>query len=255
MAGYESDIRSFARDMSIDKINLETLETDAATWLNNYRRVVAAKTTCRRLTSMRTLGEVFGMQILVKYNAPTPVAGDPHPLPGGARDVLKMLEVCDADEQRALVALTALCGCRISEAREINPRDFDLPNRQLKIWGKGAKERIVPLSDMAWDILFPLVAEALLDHRETLISMADRSARYCITMLGRRAGVQRRVTSHDMRATFATEAYYASGKDIRVVQILLGHASVTQTQLYVKASQTQMTRAVNYMREYQNDTA
>lgn len=236
--------------MAIDGIHLATVESQAATWLNHYRRIVAAKTTCRRLTSMRTLGAAYGLKILERYNAPTPLAGDPHPLPNGAQDVLRMLEACDSDEQRKLVALTALCGCRISEARDVSPRDFDLQERRVKIWGKGAKERMVPLSDMAWDILFPFVVEGLLDHHEKLITMADRSARYCITMLGRRAGIDRHVSSHDMRATFATEAYYASGMDIRVVQILLGHSSVTQTQLYVQGSASRMNQAVNYMRSY-----
>jgi site-specific recombinase XerD len=236
--------------MELNSFNLEDLDSLAASWLNRYRRIVAAKTTCRRLTSMRTLGEACGIQILQKYNAPTPLAGDPHPLPNGAQDVLKLLAACETDDQRKLVALTALCGCRVSEARETRPTDFNLAERKLKIWGKGAKERLIPLSDMAWDILFPFVVEAMLDGHPTLISMADRSARYCITMLGRRAGIERRIASHDMRATFATEAYYASGMDIRVVQTLLGHASVTQTQLYVKASDSRMNQAVNYMRGY-----
>lgn len=253
ISSYQSDVRSFARDMGINDICLDTLESQAADWLNRYRREVAAKTTCRRLTAMRSLGLAYGIKILENYSSPTPVAGDPHPLPGGAKDVLRMLNACEDDEQRKLVALTALVGCRVSEARDVAPGDFDIQNRRLKIWGKGAKERIVPLSEMAWDILFPFVVEALLDQRPKLITIADRTARYCITMLGRRAGISRRVASHDMRATFATQAYYACGMDIRVVQELLGHASVNQTQLYVKASDSRMSQAVNYMRGYLND--
>lgn len=244
---YKSDVRTFARDMDLTEINLDQLEHEAATWLNRYRRIVAPKTTNRRLTSMRTLGKAYDVVVLKNYHAPTPERPKPHPLPNGREDLTRMLDECNSDMQRILLVLLGMCGLRVGEALSIRPQDIDLKERRIKIWGKGSKVRSVPISDAAWDVMCALVIEAQLDGKPKMLSYADRSARMAITMLGERARIGRPVASHDLRATFATEAYRASNYDIRVVQELLGHASIEQTKVYVDADEASQRNAVNFM--------
>ena len=89
-----------------------------------------------------------------------------------------------------------------------------------------------------------ILAMAKPDHR--LISYQDRFSRELIKNLGRRAGVRREISSHDLRATFATEALGHCDNNIRVVQELLGHASVNTTEIYTGVRMDQMKKAVNF---------
>jgi site-specific recombinase XerD len=243
---YLTDVKMFFLETGIAEISVQDLETRASAWLNARRREVAPKTLGRRLTSMRAFGRCLGIQILAEYSAPTPARSMPHPLPGLLEDIKKMLAVAKSEQQRSLLALCGLCGLRITEAREVEPDDFDLHNMTLTVRGKGDKTRIVPVSKMAWSVLCPTVLEARMVGRKSVVVLTDRHAREIITQLGVRAGVKRPVASHDLRATFATVAYNNSNKNIRAVQDLLGHASVVQTQLYTGVTMDSMRAAVSF---------
>lgn len=236
----------FVHEQGLDGINLDTLEIDGAAWLNRLRRVIGTKTTGRRLTSLKALGRSYKMLVLVDYKAPTPARADPHPLPGGQTDLVNMLDSCDSEEHKLLIALCGLVGCRVQEARNALPTDIDYAKRKLRIYGKGNKERIVPISDAAWEIILPIAVMSMRHPGDPMISMGDRSARDVITRIGARAGVSRRVSSHDLRATFATLAYRQT-KDIRAVQYLLGHASSKQTEVYIEVDTESMSKAANFM--------
>jgi integrase/recombinase XerC len=237
----------FFQEMGLSEISLEDLEALAASWMNQRRRLVSPKTLGRRITSMRALGKCLGVSILAEYTAPTPARAVPHPLPGLANDLRKMIEAARNDEQRALIALTGMCGLRITEAREVDPvADFDLQEMTLSVRGKGDRTRVVPISKEAWSIMCPRVIEARINGEPTVITFTDRYARDIISSLGVRAKVKRPVSSHDMRATFATLAYNHSGGDIRAVQELLGHASVVQTQLYTGVTMEGMRLAASF---------
>ena len=244
---YCSDVKMFAQDMRIDSVEKDNLERVAAEWLNKHRRIIAPRSTSRRLTSMRTLGLVYGMEILRRYSAPSAPAAKPHPLPEGPVDLAKMLAQAKSDQQRALIALLGMCGLRVGEALSLRPQDIDLKSKTITVYGKGSVYREVEMSEAAHEILFPFVMEAKLDGRGKLINYADRSARHVITVLAQRAGIEIPVASHDLRMTFGTEVYYNSGKDIRVAQDLLGHRSVLTTQGYVATNEEKRRTAVEFM--------
>lgn len=237
---YTTDIQMFCQEMDIAQIDTAKLEEFAARWLNRYRLKKSAKTMGRRLTSMRSFGKYLGLAILANYKAPTPARAMPHPLPDLAHSLRRMMDEARTNEERALISLTGLCGCRISEARSIHPtRDIDMRNMILTIRGKGDKVRRVPISKEAWKYMILRVSEVMQltggmpDVNTRLVRISDRHARHIITKLGHDAGIPRQVSSHDLRATFATLAYYQSGKDINAVRELLGHESIQQTMLYV----------------------
>jgi integrase/recombinase XerC len=243
---YLTDIRMFFQEMEVSEVAVCNLEGMAAAWMNKYRRAKAPKTVGRRLTSIRCLGNALGVPLLKEYNAPTPALAVPHPLPGLARDLKRMVDLARNEEQLAILGLTGMCGLRISEARDASPADFDLVNMRLTVRGKGDRTRVVPISTQAWSVMAVRVVSATINREPHIITVTDRHAREVITRLGERAGISRPVSSHDLRATFATLAYAQSGKDIRAVQQLLGHASVVQTQLYVGVSEEQMRAAASF---------
>ena len=248
---YRTDLRMFWQEMDIDSrggLDPEELLKLAPAWLNSKRRILAPKTTARRLTTMRNLGIVLQKPVLPKYATPKAADPTPHPLPGGAEDLQKLLDVCYQEQHKALIALTGLCGARIGEALEVSPVNFNIAERTLQIWGKGDKVRIVPVSDFAWAILAPSIINTVIEHNDKtpLIRMGDRAARELITALGKRAKLTRSISSHDLRATFATESYN-NCRDIVAVQRLLGHASPAQTQVYIGTTAATLRNAANFM--------
>jgi integrase/recombinase XerD len=148
---------------------------------------------------------------------------------------------------RALLELLYSTGARISEAVGVDVDDLDLDVGEVLLRGKGSKERVVPVGSFARDAL-----EAwLVRGRPELVARgAGTSALFC-NSLGRRLsrqtgwavlhGAAERarltvpVSPHTLRHSFATHLL-AGGADVRVVQELLGHASVTTTQIYTQVT-------------------
>jgi site-specific recombinase XerD len=169
----------------------------------------------------------------------------PHPIPEGLDGVKRMIEVARNHDQVALVGLMGLCGLRVSEALDCTVPDFDLHDMMLSVRGKGDKTRHVPVSSLAWATLADPIVAAMDRPDRHLVQYQDRSARKCITALGRKAGLSRSISSHDLRATFATEAYNHT-KDQRVVQELMGHASGATTEIYIGVTTAKMKAAVEF---------
>ncbi len=248
---YLTDVRMFWEEMELgtgpNALSLDDLEVTAAEWLTSRRRVMAPKTTARRLTSLRNLGFAYKMDILSDYRLPTAPTPKPHPLPGGPDDIQKLLDLCSEPQHLVLISLTGLCGARISEARDVKPTDINYAERTVTFWGKGNKIRHVPISDFAWEILLPIFVSAMVtDPNAPVVKMGDRGARSFITMLGERARMSRPISSHDLRATFATHAFRCT-LNIRAVQELLGHATTKQTELYIGVDDKELRAAVNIM--------
>lgn len=181
-------------------------------------------------------------EAFAEFHAPTPLRGDPHPLPEGIDGVIKMIDCTKNEKHKALVALCGLLGLRVAEAVAVQPDDFDMAEMKLLIHGKGDKQRIVPVSDRAWTILAGPIMRARIEGRP-VVGLKDRGARAAITDLGVKAKLQRHISSHDLRATFGT-AIYNKTLDIRLVQELLGHSSSQTTELYTQVGMGKMRTAV-----------
>lgn len=232
------------KEMQRTEISCDEYEEVVLNWLTINRTMIAAKTTQRRLTSVKAYAAWAGWDVhLDEYNAPTPLRGTPHPIPEGIEGVKRMIQVAPTEKQRALVALCGLCGLRVAEALCVKPSHFDLQELTLHVYGKGSKERIVPVSGLAWSVLQQPVTRAWVAGDVPVIPLKDRAARQTITSLGLRAGLRRHVASHDLRATFAT-AVYDKTHDQRLVQELLGHANGNTTEVYIARSNSQLREGV-----------
>jgi len=182
--------------------------------------------------------------MLRDYSTPTPAKGQPHPLPEGMSGVERLIEHARNDQQRALVALCGMLGCRVAEALTVQPTDFNTGEMLLTIRGKGDKTRRVPISNRAWDVLaMPVTRAMCAGPNVPVVGLKDRFARRVITDLGVKAGLKRHISSHDLRATFAT-AIYDKTLDLRLTQELLGHSSSATTELYTGVSLENMRKAV-----------
>ena len=142
----------------------------------------------------------------------------------------------------ALVELLYSTGARISELIDLNRNDVKDPLTSLRLLGKGGKERIVPVGKYAVDAMEKYLVRArptllangndralFLNQRGTRLSR--QSAWEIIRTAAKNAGIEIEISPHTMRHSFATHLL-DGGADIRTVQELLGHASVSTTQIY-----------------------
>lgn len=181
--------------------------------------------------------------VLPHYNAPNIGQRVPHPLPRLEEDLAALMLVARTAEERALIACLGYEGMRMHEALALQVSKIDLAAGSIDVIGKGDKERRIPITRNASEYLIPQVIDALVKGRTGLLTLFDRNARNIITTMGERAGISRPISSHDLRATFAT-VVYRDTKDIRLVQVLLGHADISSTQVYIGLTFDQMKEAV-----------
>ena len=148
---------------------------------------------------------------------------------------------------RALLELLYAAGLRISEAVGLDREDLSVDGAFVRVIGKGDKERLVPVGDVALDELARWMAGprerlAALGHTSPVrggpIFIGDRGRRLArqqawaaVKRAAAAAGLADRVSPHTLRHSFATHLL-EGGADLRIVQELLGHASITTTQLY-----------------------
>ena len=173
----------------------------------------------------------------------------------GIDEVRRLLEAAGVDDSpvslrdRALLEVLYATGARISEAVGLVVDDLDTDSKLLRLFGKGRKERVVPMGTYAWEALDaylvrgrPVLAEKGRGVPQVFLNTLGRplsrqSAWGVLRQAAERAGLGegRRVSPHTLRHSFATHLL-AGGADVRVVQEMLGHASVTTTQIYTKVT-------------------
>jgi integrase/recombinase XerD len=187
-------------------------------------------------------------------------AGIPKPL--SEEEIARLLATVGDDARarrdRAILELLYASGLRISELCGLSPSDLDLEARLVRVLGKGSKERIVPVGRPA---IAAVVAWLSPSGRATMLAerpRRDDADALFISARGRRmsrqaayevvrhhatgAGLSDKVSPHVLRHSFATHLL-DHGADIRVVQELLGHASISTTQIYTRVSQEHLHRA------------
>ena len=140
----------------------------------------------------------------------------------------------------ALFELAYSSGLRLSELAGLDVDRVDLATGEVRVWGKGAKERIVPVGAAAQAALATWLAERaampVVDERALFVGVrgrriAPRQIQRRLATLAIQRGINRHVHPHMLRHSFASHVLQSSG-DLRAVQEMLGHASIASTQVY-----------------------
>lgn len=218
----------------------------------NYVR----RTVSRKLSAVRTFFKFLNVQGVTAVNpaaaTSTPKQGRPLPRRTASSDVEKLLEVCaDRDDpvslrDTAFLELLYASGARISEAAGVAVADVDFEEGSVRLFGKGSKERIVPLYQIALDAISAYIERGrfeLLNGRASnrlFIStrgndMSADTLRVVFKKRAAQAGLDPSLHPHDLRHSFATDLL-EGGADLRSVQEMLGHASLSTTQVYTHLS-------------------
>ena len=151
---------------------------------------------------------------------------------------------------RAMFELMYACGLRVSELISLKISDVDFQDQVVRILGKGNKERIVPFYDLAKDCLLNYIEKVRVKWNKDLDQdiiflnkrgkpLTARGVQYRLELASKESNLHMHLHPHMFRHSFATHLLDA-GADLRVVQELLGHASLSTTQIYVHVSKERM---------------
>ena len=265
---YETDIRDFIKfynnyigaDVGISNI----AKTDAIcfrAWMaDRARRNLSHKSTARALSSLRGFYKFLANRHNIENDAIGLISSPKVP-----RKLSKAIDVTDVEHMHdaisaidesepwiaardwALVMLLFGCGLRISEALGLTNSDVRGRPDSLRILGKGSKERIVPMLPAVLDAIekymrirpFGNAANDALFRSVRGLPMSPRMAEKVVEKLRHYLQLPDYVTPHALRHTFAT-AMLAGGADLRSLQELLGHSSLSTTQLYTKVNMSEI---------------
>lgn len=247
---YAADVKYFSLDLTPPFQDLVVCENLAARWISSNRKTWAPKTMNRKVTSLRKYLRWRGLaDPLNDLQLPTCLPGRPHPLPEGSAGILRLIRATNDSTVQTLIALCGLGGLRIKEALSCSIHNIDLARMMLMVRGKGDVSREVPISKDAWQYIGPVYTKNWLAQSiMPLVPLSDSTARRTITKLGVAAGLERAISSHDLRATFATAAYDKC-KDIRAVANLLGHQDTKTTMIYIASSEETLRNAVDFLED------
>lgn len=260
---YRGDLNEYAswlrdRGMSVRTAEISHVESYSASLVE---RGLASATTARKMTAVRSLHRfqfVEGLRCedpASDYEGVKVPSGIPKPL--SEEDVEHLLTSVSGDDalslrDRALLELLYATGARISEMCSLDVADIDEESGLVRLYGKGEKERLVPMGSLALRAL-----RLWLSHGRPRISPKSPSRRTDATavfidrrggrlkrqaawaIVVRRAaqsGLSQNMSPHVLRHSCATHML-DHGADLRIVQEMLGHASISTTQVYTKVSQ------------------
>jgi integrase/recombinase XerD len=251
IAAYQADLHSLIQFLHAHEMSLyEVEENILLVYLRHLsNRTGSAKTLARHLASLRGFFSYLHEQGILSTN-PALILSNPK-IARTIPDVLtqeetaRLLEAPDTGTKlghrdSAILEVLYGAGLRVSELTNLRPLDYDAQTDILRIWGKGGKERIVPLNQTAATMLtsYLTTRSALFTPRQDAIFLnrsGNQLTRQGVWKMIKRYGLKARITKtispHTLRHCFATHLL-EGGADLRTVQVLLGHADISATEIY-----------------------
>jgi integrase/recombinase XerD len=257
---YRSDLTRFFR--ACGKAPSEVRREDVRSFLGEERKAGhAASTAARRLVAVRSFYRFLVLERRVEAD-PTENVEPPRALkhlPGylTSEEVERLLTSPDVSSplglrNRAMLETLYSTGIRVSELTGLTADRYNAEAGFVLVMGKGSKERVVPLGEVAQDWVERYRNESrpvLLKERESKAlfvtarggPLTRQMVWIMLTGLARQAGISKHLSPHTLRHSFATHLL-EHGADLRSVQILLGHADISTTQIYTHLEQERLKR-------------
>lgn len=253
---YQIDLKQFST--LVGQNNLELTRESIMVYISNLYQKYKPKTIKRKIASVKAFCGYLEYEELVdenpftrlrlKLNAPLIL---PRTIPLSTIEAILMAaykakeEVTPKNQNEVLRDIAVLellfaTGLRVSELCSLRCADVRLDEGEIKIYGKGAKERYVPIANpevIQALCLYQEVYKGTMEQAGTFFvnrfhkSLSDQSVRNIVKKYSKLAGVEQHITPHMFRHSFAT-LLLEEGVDIRYIQRLLGHSSIVTTQIY-----------------------
>lgn len=264
LKSYSADLNDFLNFLKKEKIPLKVKYIDHLTirrfLASLQRRELSHTTMARKLATLRSFFRFLCREEYLEIN---PVLGTRTPkiakkLPKflALSEVFSLLETPDEKRilglrDRAILELLYATGMRVSELVGLNVNDVDLLGGVTKVWGKGGKERLAPFGTeatralhnylMRRETLHPGEGERGLFLNKSGARISARSIRRLLDKYIKKASLSQKISPHTLRHSFATHLLDA-GADLRSIQELLGHASLSTTQVYTHLTTERLKR-------------
>lgn len=254
-------------DLTLDNMNKVTLE-DIHSYLFYLANTFQSKpaTRARKVASIRVFFKYLSQKGLIEQNPAmnleTPKLGKRMPRYLSLDDSKKLLAAADNVDARnserdyAILTLFLNCGMRLSELVGINIKDIDFSENKLNVIGKGNKERTIYLNKACINAINSYLSirpktgikkdsEDALFLSERLERISNRTVQYIVKQELLKAGLDtNKYSVHKLRHTAATLMYKYGNVDIRALQELLGHESISTTEIYTHVDNEQIRNAV-----------
>jgi len=247
LRAYTKDLKEFSESVKCEPSNLDIIDLRGFI-AGQIQKGLNKTTVSRRLSSIRSFFKFLYREGYMKTNPAKLVSNPKVPklLPRflSVDDVFSLVEKPEGigflpARNRAVLELLYSSGLRVSELSGINTDDIRIKESLIKIKGKGKKERIVPVGSKAIDAMKSYIIERmLLKSKERALflnrmgkRLTERGVRRIVVKYARAIGIHGRIGPHTLRHSFASHLLQ-DGADLRVIQELLGHSSLSTTQKY-----------------------
>ena len=250
--GYKRDLYDFYKFVNKSYKNIN--KTDIVNYIAYLNKKVGAKTINRHIVSIKNYFKYLERNNYIKNNPCTDITGlkTPKKMPRvlSIEDIDKLLDIELKDaysyRNKAMLELMYSSGLRVSELLNLVISNIDFDMNLVRIFGKGSKERIVPMSDIATKYLF----EYINLYRNTLVknnitdlvflnSRGNKLSRQgffkILKGIALEKGIKKEISPHVLRHSFATHLLN-NGADLRSIQTMLGHENIETTQIYTHVS-------------------
>ena len=259
LAAYRSDLKIFNKWLagkSFISVNSKHIQDYFS---DRQKNNIGSSTQARILTSLHSFYQYLLANQLIK-NDPTEQFSHPKlekklPVFLNIQEVEKLLEAPSGSSligqrDRAMLELSYSCGLRVSELINLSYHNINLKEEFIRIHGKGNKERVLPMGEIAIDYLMKYETNArpvllkngqsdsyFLSNRGS--AMSRQNFFYIIKAYATQVGIDKPLSPHSLRHAFATHLVQ-KGADLRSVQLMLGHSDISSTQLYTHIQNAQL---------------
>jgi len=266
--GYERDLLRFTYWLDGNKIVLDPLQVDTETvqsFIYQIAKEIAPRSQARIISGLRGF---FAYLIFEKYRKTNPLELIESPKLGRKLPATLNLQEIDAMTQaidmgapqgqrnRAILETLYGCGLRVSELTQLKISDLFFDEDFILVTGKGDKQRFVPLAPLTRKYI-ELYKEQVRVHQQIDPKSQDllflnrrgkgmsRAMIFTIVkQLAEKAGVNKKVSPHTFRHSFATHLL-ENGADLRAIQQMLGHESITTTEVYTHVDSSHLARVID----------
>ena len=259
LAAYRSDLKIFNKWLagkSLISVNSKHIQDYFS---DRQKNNISSSTQARILTCLHSFYQYLLVNQLIKKD-PTEQLSQPKlekklPVFLNIQEVEKLLEAPSSSSlfgqrDRAMLELLYSCGLRVSELINLSYHNINLKEEFIRIHGKGNKERVLPMGEVAIDYLMKYETNArpmllkngqsdsyFLSNRGS--AMSRQNFFYIIKAYANQVGIDKPLSPHSLRHAFATHLVQ-KGADLRSVQLMLGHSDISSTQLYTHIQNAQL---------------
>ena len=259
LSAYRSDLKIFSQwlnETSLIEVNKKLIQDY---FLYRQSTKISSSTQSRVLTCLNSFYQFLLANNLINTD-PTEQLSYPKlekklPVFLNIQEVEKLLEAPNSSSlfgqrDRAMLELLYSCGLRVSELINLSYHNINIKEEFIRIHGKGNKERILPMGEIAIDYLtaYELNSRPILLKNGQSDSyflsnrgkaMSRQNFFYIIKAYATQAGIDKPLSPHSLRHAFATHLVQ-KGADLRSVQLMLGHSDISSTQLYTHIQNAQL---------------